>query len=66
MKILSMRAYGCDQTLVNVPSDLQHLTLGPEFDEKLENLPNSLQSLTFDYCSYFNQKLENLPPVYKV
>ena len=33
--------------------------MGWNFNQKLENLPNSLQSLTFE--GIFNQKLENLP-----
>ena len=35
------------------------LTLKDNFNQKLENLPSSLQSLTLGY--HFNQKLENLP-----
>jgi len=40
---------------------LQKLTLGYSFNQKLENLTNNLQNLTFYWNSRFNQKLENLP-----
>jgi len=39
-----------------LPNSLQSLTLGHEFNKKLENLPNSLQSLTLG--EKFNQKLD--------
>ena len=40
---------------------MQKLTLGYSFNQKLENLTNNLQNLTFYWNSRFNQKLENLP-----
>ena len=38
---------------------MTHLTLGRMFNQRLENLPNSLTHLELGKC--FNQKLKNLP-----
>ena len=42
-----------------LPDSITHLTLGDNFNQKLDNLPNSLTHLTLGYA--FNQKLDNLP-----
>ena len=38
---------------------IKRITFGHDFNQKIENLPNTITHLTFGF--HFNQKIENLP-----
>jgi hypothetical protein len=48
-----------NQSVVNLPSTITHLTFGYNFNQSVDNLPSTIIHLTFGY--YFNQSVDNLP-----
>ncbi len=48
-----------DENIIKEISKYKHLTLGDDFNQPIDNLPNSITHLTFG--SYFNQSVDNLP-----
>jgi hypothetical protein len=44
----------------NILSKYPKLFLGKYFDQRIDNLPNTITHLTFDYHSKFNQQVNNL------
>jgi hypothetical protein len=44
-----------------LPNSLTRLELGFDFDQPINNLPNSLNHLLFSFGSHFNQQINYLP-----
>lgn len=52
--------YSSDQNIIPyLPSDLEHLVLGPKFNHPVSNLPIKLKTIKFG--ASFNQDVSNLP-----
>lgn len=60
--LISLKIYGTNKSLDNLPLTLQSLTIDSEhFNQQLDHLPANLQELTMFACYKFNQPLNNLP-----
>jgi len=44
-----------------LPNSIEELYLGSNFNLELNDLPNSIRILSFDYYSKYNKELNNLP-----
>jgi hypothetical protein len=42
-------------------NSITHITFGKNFNQPIDNLPNSIKYLDFDFGSKFNQRIDNLP-----
>jgi hypothetical protein len=60
IKILTVDC--CNNNLIDsLPNSIEQLILGINFFSPLDNLPNSIQTISFDRVSLYNYPLDNLP-----
>jgi hypothetical protein len=51
-----------NQELVfDFPSQLKHIVFGKRFNQKIDELPDSIEKIEFDHRSLFNQKISKYP-----